>query len=231
MDQNYAQQLLFKVKNDYNQTAEEFSRTRQFFWPEMEKIFDCIKPSNKVLDFGCGNARALPYIQQKGGEYFGVDISENLIKIARQKYPQANLRIIYGNILPFEDNFFDIAYAIAVFHNIPSKELRSQILREIKRVLKPNGFLILTVWQPKNKRFFWLFCKYSILKACGFSKMDFRDLIEKWGVNGQRYFHLFSKVELKKMALENGWQVVKNGVVKNERGNRNNIYLICKKCL
>lgn len=229
MKKEYAEFLLNKVRDDYNQTAEEFSRTRQSFWSEMEKVFDYVKPNSKILDFGCGNGRAFPYIQKRGGRYFGVDISENLIEIARQKHPKANLQVINGINLPFEENFFDAVYSIAVFHNIPSKKLRSQILQEIKRILKPNGFLILTVWQPKDKRFFWLFWKNNLLKILGRSRMDFRDLIEKWGNNSQRYYHLFSRKELEKMAEEGGWQVVETGIIKDGASKRRNICLVASK--
>ena len=229
MKQEFANHILDKVRDDYNETAQEFSATRQFFWPEMGKIFNFIKPENNVLDFGCGNARVLPLVLEKNGKYFGVDISQELIKIAKQKYPEENLQVIDGVNLPFEENFFDVIYSIAVFHNVPSLELRLRILQEIKRVLRKDSFLILTVWQPKNKRFSQLFWKNNFLKILGLSKMDFRDLIEKWGNNSQRYYHLFSKKELGRMVRKSGLKIIETGTIKDPTGNRQNLYIVAKK--
>jgi len=226
----YALDLLNRVREDYNHTAEEFSQTRQKFWPEMEWIFDYIKPGDNVLDLGCANGRAFPYIQSKGGIYLGCDISENLLAIAQKAYPQASFRLFDGQSLGFAvDNYFDVIYAIAVFHNVPSTELRLALLRESCRALKPQGFFILTVWQPKDKRFMWLKWKNNLLKLLDLSKMGWNDLIEQWGKNSQRYYHLFSQAELKKMVSKAGFKIEKSGFVKNSQGNRNNLYIIAQK--
>ncbi len=90
MDSQYAQQLLAKVKNDYNQIAEDFSNTRHRVWEEIGFLFDYIKSGDKTLDSGCGNGRYSPLIKQRGGQYFGIDNSEELIKIAKSRYPGEN---------------------------------------------------------------------------------------------------------------------------------------------
>ncbi|MCX6789172.1 MAG: hypothetical protein NTZ42_00990, partial [Candidatus Gribaldobacteria bacterium] len=97
-------------------------------------------------------------------------------------------------------------------------------LQEAKRVLKIGGIFVLTVWQPKDKQ--WRFL--GLLRG-----MDFGDVIEKWFGNnkGERYFHCFSEKELLNLAKEAGFAVIKSGVISNEKGNRNNIYLVCSRGL
>ncbi|PIU14685.1 hypothetical protein COT20_02610 [bacterium (Candidatus Gribaldobacteria) CG08_land_8_20_14_0_20_39_15] len=228
----YAQQLLNKVRDDYNQIAEDFSNTRVQIWPEIATLFDYIKKGGKVLDLGCGNGRFVKIIKEKGGEYFGTDVSEKLIETAKKNYPNEKFQINEPLKLLFFDGYFDIIYSIAVFHHIPAKELRLRFLEEAKRVLKLSGLLVLTVWKPKDKQEKCLKIKFLAKKIFGLSGgLDFGDVIEPWfGKNkGERYFHCFSEKELTNLAREAGFEIVKSGIIRNEKGNRNNFYLVCKK--
>lgn len=229
MDRNYAQYLLDKVRTDYNQIAKEFSSTRQTAWPEIRSLFnDFVKDGNKILDLGCGNGRYVDFLQEKQIEYFGVDNSEGLIAIAKQRYSQQNFQVADGLNLPFVEDFFDKIYCIAVLHHIPSKEQRLKFLKEVKRVLKPNGILVLTVWKFRWLKEISLLLRYTILKLLGKNKMDFGDIIEPWGKQLGRYYHIFSQNDLRKLCKEVGFEIMKIGIVSNQGGNRNNIYLVAK---
>jgi Methylase involved in ubiquinone/menaquinone biosynthesis len=151
MDLNFARDLLKKTKEDYDSIAQDFSRTRQSFWKELEMLKDYVKEGEKVLDIGCGNGRLFQILKDKNIEYTGIDFSKNLIELAKKKYPEGNFLVANALNLPFKENTFDKVFLIAVLHHIPSKELRSQVLKEAKRVLKPQGLLILTVWNLGKK--------------------------------------------------------------------------------
>ncbi|PJB09259.1 hypothetical protein CO121_00925, partial [bacterium (Candidatus Gribaldobacteria) CG_4_9_14_3_um_filter_36_15] len=166
MKKEYAEQLLKKTKEGYDEIAEEFSTTREEVWEEMSFLFnDYVIPGDKILDLGCGNGRFFELLEDKDIDYIGVDFSQKLIEIARKKYlhpPQVFAKQKFGRArikfqkadalnLPFPNNYFDKIYSIAVLHHIPSKQLRLQFLKEARRVLKLNGLLILTVWKPKSK--------------------------------------------------------------------------------
>lgn len=223
MNKEYANYLLNKTKNDYNLIADDFSRTRAVAWQETSFLFSGLKPGENVLDLGCGNGRF--YELLKNTNYTGVDNSEKLIKIAKQKYPKAKFQIGDALNLNFPNNYFGKIYSIAVLHHIPSKELRCQFLKEAKRILKKDGKLILTVWKSTNSS---LLIKYTILKIIGKTKLDFKDTLEPWSDKTDRYYHWFSKNELASLVKQAGFKIEKIGVIKNEKGNRQNIYIIAK---
>lgn len=229
MRKEFAQHILNKVRDDYNHIAEDFSNTRHRAWEEIGFLFDYIKSGDKVLDSGCGNGRYLPMIKEKCGQYFGIDNSEELIRIAKSRYLGENFQVADVLALPFEYNFFDTIYSIAVLHHIPSKELRLKFFEEAKKVLKKDGLLILTVWKFKRWQERLLLLKYNILRVLGKSKIEKNDLFLLWQNKIPRYYHFFSETELKNLAQESGFEILKSGIIQNEKGNRQNLYFVLKK--
>lgn len=228
MKEEYAKKLISKTREDYNLISDEFSRTREFIWEEVLPLFSCIKKKEKVLDAGCGNGRYYAPLSKKEVEYIGIDNSENLIKLAKNKYPGINFKI--GDILdlPFPENSFDKIISIAVLHHIPSKKLKIQFLKELKRVLKNDGVIILTVWKLYRSEDFFLLLKHTFLKIFGISNLDFKDILKPWGNKTKRYYHWFSSKELKKLLKEASFNIEEEGVIRNKKGNRRNIYLIAR---
>jgi len=232
MKKDFAMHILDKVRDDYNHIAFDFSNTRVNIWPEIAVLFDYIKKGDKILDLGCGNGRFVNIIKEKGGEYFGTDVSKNLIDIAKKTYPNENFQTTGPLKLPFIDNYFDVIYSIAVLHHIPSNDFRLEFLQEAKRALKTGGIFVLTVWKPKDKQERFLKVKFLLKKIFGLAGgLDFRDVIEKWfGSNkGERYFHCFSQKELASLLKEAGFEVLKSGIIQNEKGNRQNLFAVLKK--
>jgi ubiquinone/menaquinone biosynthesis C-methylase UbiE len=238
MEREYAEYLIKKIREDYNLIAEDFSRTRAFVPEEFKKwVLQYIFTGEKVLDWGCGNGRFYEIFAKMGVDYFGVDVSEKLIKIAKKQYSRAKFQVISSFNLPFPDNFFDKILSIAVFHHIPSQEFRLKFLKEARRVLKTDGILILTVWNLNPLRMvligewkrFLSFLRFSILKILGKSKLDFRDFYIPWRNLCQRYVHCFSKGELEDLAKESGFKIEEIGVLKSQKTKESNIYLIAKK--
>lgn len=206
MDAEYAKYLLEKTRQDYNLIAQDFSSKRETFWEEFSFLKNWVMAGEKILDLGCGNGRLAELFKEKNIEYFGVDNSERLIEIAKKKYPRGKFQVAEAFNLPFPDNFFDKVFSLAVLHHIPSYEYRAKFLEEVKRVLKPEGILILTVWYLWLKKTIWkFFLKNVFLKLVRQSKLDFTDVIIPWKTSQgeilvQRYFHCFTKKELQKLA-------------------------------
>jgi SAM-dependent methyltransferase len=105
-----------------------------------------------ILDFGTGIGNSLDFFIKyfPGAHLFGVDVSEESLRIAQNKYQRRiTFNIFDGVNLPFEDEKFDVVFAACVFHHI-EKEKHAQVLREIKRVLKKNGALVIFEHNPLN---------------------------------------------------------------------------------
>lgn len=92
-----------------------------------------LKSNDIVLDYGCGLGRFFDYISPRS-EYYGIDISKEMIKSCQDKYPQHKERFIVaeGENLPFEDNFFDKIACIGVFDACYQEEALAEMLRVVK---------------------------------------------------------------------------------------------------
>lgn len=210
-----AKAILKKVKEDYNLIADEFDATRQKPWKE---FFLCKKYARgRVLDVGCGNGRLAYFlkkqIKNKTIDYIGIDNSRALIKIAKKNHPFARFR--YGDILniPLGSWFFDTIFCIAVLHHIPSKNLQLKALKEMKRVLKKSGVLVITVWNLQQKKY----KKYIDAKT--------REAFIPWGQDKKvrRFYYAFTAPEFKQLLKKAGFSKLKN-----KSANRNLIF-ICRK--
>jgi tRNA (uracil-5-)-methyltransferase TRM9 len=231
MDLDFAKSILEKTKENYNLIAKEFSATRREIWEELNFLFEDLKEGEKVLDLGCGNGRWYKIFREKKVDYFGIDNSKKLIEIAKENFSEAKFFVGDALNLPFQDNFFDKVYSIALLHHIPSEDFRIKVLKEAKRVLKPGGILILTCWKIHQLREILALLKYTFLKLIGKSKLDFKDIFLSWGKKTLRYYHCFSKRELENLVKKVGFEILDSGVVKNKRGNRQNYYIISQKPL
>jgi len=173
--------------------------------------------------------------EDKKIDYSGVDVSEKLIKIAKERYPEAKFQTADALNLPFSDNCFDKVLCVAVLHHIPSAGLRNQFLNEAIRVLRPNGLLILTVWNLwQSNTALKLLVKYTILKILGKSWLDFGDIFYPWkdGFRKeliQRYFHLFTEKELTGLISDQGFIVKEIGTLEDKKLRHSNIYIVGEK--
>lgn len=126
-----------------------------FYFAEMKvKLLLSFEDGQKklLLDLGCGDGTTEFFIQQ----YFpkwqvkGIDVSEKSIDNAKEKnLPSASFHVYDGINIPEEENNVDIVFVAGVLHHV-NYELHSQIMNEIKRVLKPGGRLFLFEHNPVN---------------------------------------------------------------------------------
>ncbi|HHC80750.1 MAG TPA: class I SAM-dependent methyltransferase [Flavobacteriia bacterium] len=107
--------------------------------------------NEKVLEFGFGTAQNL-IIAMHGSpktKFIGLDIDPKVKQIAENKLKSENLEIplvLYdGGTFPFESNIFDKVFSSLVFHQLDT-EVKKHCLKEIHRILKPNGKLIIGDW-------------------------------------------------------------------------------------
>lgn len=220
--------LIKKTQKDYNKIAESFSATRTLPWPIFEVFKNYVKDNDKVLDIGCGNGRILESLKDKKISYLGIDSSEKLIQIAKQRYGVLDKRQFKkGDFLEFESQEkYDVIFMIAFLHHIPSKKLRQKTLQKAFKMLKKEGFLIISVWNLWKKDYLKYIFKGIFEKIFLKKDWDFFDAFVPWQGKIQRYYHAFFFSELKKTLFENGFLVAEKGKTK---GRKSNFYFICQK--
>jgi len=212
----FAEKLLQKVAADYNVIASNFSASRPRVWPLMERFTALAKNGDRVIDVGCGNGRAYQLFADRAIEYEGVDVSEQLIAIAREKVRDqlATFRVGSALKLPFENASFDTAFSFAMIHHIPSRERRLVAFREVRRVLKPGGVFVLTSWDLLQSRHAWRVLLAAVPAALGLGALDIGDAYIPWlagGANVQRYCHAFTLRGLQRLATEAGFLIQESG--------------------
>lgn len=103
----------------------------------------------RALEIGCGPGRLLRPMSQFFDQIYGVDVSDSMVKLAREKLygiPNAFPYAIGGSDLKmFPDRHFDFVYSYAVFQHIPSGDVVFSYLRETVRVLKAGGIARLQI--------------------------------------------------------------------------------------
>lgn len=129
----------------YDDIALLFSSTRQYIWKDIKPLLRFVKKNDNILDIGCGNGRLYQLFQESSIHFSGIDISKELIGIARKQYADAMFIISDMRNIPYEDADFDIVYAIASVHHLP-RVGQLQTLQEVERILKTGGFFIMTNW-------------------------------------------------------------------------------------
>jgi ubiquinone/menaquinone biosynthesis C-methylase UbiE len=104
----------------------------------------------RILDFGCGDGVLTSFLDLRlpHAEVVGVDPTLDAIEVARMAYPTIEF-FVSEHTVPFQDRSFDLVVAANVFHHIPSRE-HEHYLREIDRVLKPQGICVLVELNPLN---------------------------------------------------------------------------------
>jgi ubiquinone/menaquinone biosynthesis C-methylase UbiE len=142
----------------------------------------------------------------------GVDISQNLLKIVKNKIQKIginNVSLIHADMirLPIEDYSFDSILCIASIHNIKSRNQRILALKEIYRILNKKGTALISVWSRWQDKY-----RIYFLKRIFNSKDEFGDIEIYWkqdNLNVPRFYHLYSQRELKNDLLHAGFKINK----------------------
>ena len=149
--------------------------------------------SPRVLDIGCGTGRTAIKIAKslpKGGHLNGIDIynvnaiSGNSLTTVNRNAELEGVRdkstFQFGSAteIPFEDNEFHIVNLSSVLHEVHDYVDKERAMKEIQRVLKPKGYLLIGEWN----RYSWQLVLYSGILCMVFQRRKYwDDLIRKQG--------------------------------------------------
>lgn len=146
--------------------------------------------SGKILDIGCGRGLFLDEMRKRGYEAHGIEISETGARFAKEIL-KLNISVEPIELINFPGNHFDIVTLYHVLEHLPSP---FHTLKEVRRILKPRGLLIVSVpniesWQARIFRLYWF--HFDIPRHFfHFSKQSLNKLLppEHWGTLKVRRF-------------------------------------------
>jgi len=238
---------LIELNHQFYQTfAQRFSATRQRLQPGVARLLAQIPCQARLLDLGCGNGKLCRSLASADfrGSYTGLDFSAKLLRLAedacdmdaeilsgplagdskppvkkRAVFLQADLSTVdWDNNL--SEGSYDVILAFAVFHHLPSHELRLQTLRKAHRLLVPGGMLFHSEWQFLNSP--RLRARIQPWQTIGLdeSQLDPGDYLLDWrhGGYGFRYVHHFDQDELSLLAEQSGFRIMDTFFSDGERG-------------
>ncbi|MBD3215287.1 MAG: methyltransferase domain-containing protein [Candidatus Lokiarchaeota archaeon] len=239
----------------WNKFAEDYDRKRRKPWNEFISFFHSIKREDCKfkglnLDLGCANGRHFEVLSNENSRIIGIDNSIEFLKIAKKRlsYNQKDISnlhhvdLILADIsnLPIRRNSIDNIFSIAALHHIKSSKERETTFDSLYTILKPDGYLLITVWRRWQKRFRKYFIKdwFKRIFLNSHKKnekekglQEFGDIFVPWTISSQdttinRFYHLYSSREFQKL-LEDF--KIKKFEKRGGPGGKDNFFVLAKK--
>ena len=226
------------VHEVYDAIADHFSGTRHsvcsFFtilfslsslfsfkqtWPRAEKFIRDLPRYSLIGDIGCGNGKYISLAGPCCHEIIGCDRSSALVHLCREMKRPAF--VSDGLSSGFRSDSLDAAISVAVIHHFSTPTRREMAIKELLRVVRPGGFVLVTAWAKEQPRFENetsqdVYVKWKYTKPRTAAKEE--DPVY------QRYYHLFIEGELESLCESVG------GADIVERGNEaHNWYVVLRK--
>ena len=181
------------LRETYNRIAEDWHRdhSRDDWWVEGTDAFIKKLPAGaRVLDVGCGSGVKSKYLVAHGFKVTGIDISENLLDIARREVPQSEFKIFSMTDIDSMTETFDGIFAQASLLHIPKKDA-SSVVKKMARRLIPGGLLYIAVKEIRKNQL-----GEEIVKKNGY------------GYEYELFFSYFTMTELERYLVDAEFKVV-----------------------
>ena len=167
-----------------------------YLTPCERHLFDTyLTPGMAILDMGVGGGRTTPYLSQKASRYVGIDYSEEMVRLCRDKFPRTEFLVADASDLSaFSDGSFDaIVFSFNGLDYLFPEEQRWKCLRECWRVLRAGGVFVFSSHNPRV-----CFCSAGLgpgaaARFCrktgsGARRLIFADAVDSYRGEGAAFF-------------------------------------------
>jgi len=130
--------------NDYQFIAPFYDLLLDPFMRSIRReVLDIVRrlQAKKVLDVACGTGDQLRLLSKNGIDTVGVDMSESMLKVCRKTNPASDCLLQDATAMAFQNHCFDLTMISFALHET-EWESAGKILKDIHRVLKPTGHLL-----------------------------------------------------------------------------------------
>ena len=234
MQREVIERLLSINRGFYQSFAQPFRATRSRLQPGVLRVLESVQLDTDVLDLGCAHGVLASELQVRGfsGRYVGLDSSRPLLKLVSEQLQPP--RYQFGLVELDQEQWpataqsllsqgsaagpadagdwpaFDWVFAFAVFHHLPTADLRRSTAHAINGLLSPEGRVAVSVWDflasPRLRGRILPWKTVDLIEE----EVDEGDYLVDWreGGRGTRYVHHFTDDELHGLADESGYRVV-----------------------
>lgn len=180
-------------------TKEKIRETKRII-----NLVDSKKKYQNVLDIGCGPGTITEDLLDISEQVSGIDISEEMVEAARDRFKETKFKsrttfeVGDAENLKFPDQFFDVIFCLGVLRYLDSWE---KCLREIYRVLKPDGIVIVTFYYRFSPHWFSMVFFYrpllpiiSLVKRKSMKELKSKYRAEPLPFSYKKFKHVFADV-------------------------------------
>lgn len=140
-----------------------------------------IEKDIKVLDVGCGTGYSVNYLCEKGFDATGIDFSEEIINLGKERYKGISIKVMDANKLDFPENYFDLILFECSLSVMQDPE---KILESCKKLLKENGLILLSDFFIKqtnlDEDIYTLNYWNKVFSDLNFKTIIFQDKSKEW---------------------------------------------------
>ena len=162
----------------------EFPGTYYLAFRDLPGIISTHVSGRKAIDFGCGAGRSTKFLRKLGFDTIGIDISEEMLKIAREIDPRGEYRLVDGaDFHEIERGSRDLVLSAFTFDNIPTRERKVKIFAGLAGLLTTGGAIVNLVSSPDIYTHEW----------ASFTTKDFPQ--NKWAKSGDKVKIIMTDVD------------------------------------
>ncbi|NVM02957.1 MAG: methyltransferase domain-containing protein [Candidatus Helarchaeota archaeon] len=173
-----AEEFYDKIFNLYH---EEFNYDLIQYKEWLDLLISMMNKGNKILDLGCGSGRAVKYFIDREFKGVGIDLSDEMLKLARENVKNGEFYKKDFTQLDFGNNSFDAIISFFALNHI-EKEKFKKIISDCKKILKKGGFLLLGMVRGSSEGYWVGFYGQKMeLYGAGYTKKELSDILNSEG--------------------------------------------------